>query len=76
MSADFELVTPQVTITTRNTQPCVGFRALADDLALEGDETLILSLSAPENVLLGFDTVTITIQDADGMCMKIFVKNL
>ena len=75
MSADFELVTSQVTITTTNPEPCVEYKALADDLALEGDETLILSLSAPENVQLGIDTVTITIQDADGMCTKIFVKN-
>ena len=67
-SLDFNLVTEQVTITTdENIETCVRFIALADSLGLEGQETLSLMLSGPENVQFENDTLTITINDADGM---------
>ena len=55
-------------ITTNITaETCVNFIALADSLGLEGQETLSLMLSGPENVQFESDTLTITINDVDGM---------
>ena len=64
---DFNLVTSQVTIEPTNTEPCVEFLAVADSLGLEGVEQLTLSLSGPPNVRLTTDTLTISIEDSDGM---------
>ena len=62
-SPDFNLITPQV--TTSN--PCISFAALADNLGLEGEETLTLSLSGPSNVQFENSTLEIHIIDADSM---------
>ena len=67
LSPDFNLDTEEVMITATNREPCVRFTALADNLGLEGDEMLSLSLSGPDNVMISIATVTITILDADGM---------
>ena len=64
---DFNLVTETVTITATTSDPCVSFIAVADNLGLEGEEMLTLSLSGPDNVMIDIDTVSITILDADGM---------
>ena len=72
LSSDFNLVTEQVVITTDVTaETCVNFIALADSLGLEGQETLSLMLSGPENVQFGNATLSITINDADGMYMYV-----
>ena len=67
VSPDFHLFTDEVVITATDTEPCIVFIALADSLALEGEEMLTLSLSAPESVTISNATITITIVDADGM---------
>ena len=64
---DFNLITKEVIITATDTKLCVSFTALADDLALEGQEMLMLSLSGPDNVIVDMPTVTIGIDDTDGM---------
>ena len=63
---DFTLLTQQVMITPTQSQPCVDFIAIADSLGLEGDETLSLNLTGPDNVIFGISTLDITITDADG----------
>ena len=65
LSPDFNLLTEEVVITSTDTEPCIVFIALADSLALEGEETLTLSLSGPESVMFSNTTITITIVDAD-----------
>ena len=57
----------QVTITRTTTEPCVEFLAVVDILGLEGVEQLTLSLSGPPNVQLTTDTLTISIEESDGM---------
>ena len=66
-SLDFNLLTEEVVITSTDTEPCIVFIALADSLALEGEEMLTLSLSGPESVMINNATITITIVDTDGM---------
>ena len=61
-------------ITTDET--CVSFIALADSLGLEGQETLSLMLSGPENVQFENDTLTITINDTDGMYVHTYYINV
>ena len=53
-------------ITSAEPNPCVRFDALVDNLALEGTETLTLSLSGPDNVMFGITSVEVMIEDADG----------
>ena len=67
MAPDFNLTTDEVVIAAEATEPCVVFTALADSLALEGQEMLTLSLSGPENVIISNATVNIIINDANGM---------
>ena len=64
---DFNLITKEVIVTATDTKLCVSFIALADNLALEGQEMLTLSLSGPDNVIVDMPTVTIGIDDTDGM---------
>ena len=66
LSIDFNLITKEVTITATATKLCVSFIALADNLALEGQEMLTLSLSGPDNVIVDTANVNITIDDGDG----------
>ena len=53
-------------ITSAEPNPCVNFDALVDNLALEGTETLTLSLFGPDNVRFGIASVEVMIEDADG----------
>ena len=53
-------------ITSAEPNPCVRFDALVDNVALEGTETLTLSLSGPDNVMFGIASVEVMIEDADG----------
>ncbi|CAI8040262.1 hypothetical protein GBAR_LOCUS22443, partial [Geodia barretti] len=69
---DFDLITPQVTITRTMTEPCVRFQAIADDLGLEGVENLTLSLSGPPNVQLTNASLHICIQDSDVVRFEFF----
>ena len=71
---DFNLITSQLLISSTTLTPCVSFQALADGLGLEGDETLTLSLSGPENVLFGQNTLEITILDIDGMLVNLHTR--
>ena len=65
--ADLTLNTQQVTITAVNPEPCISFTAVADDLGLEGQEMLTLSLSGPSNVIFQNISLTVIIDDGDGM---------
>ena len=69
MALDFNLTTEEVVIAAEATEPCVVFTALADSLALEGQELLTLSLSGPDNVIISNATFNIIIIDADGTCL-------
>ena len=64
---DLILNTQQVTITAVNPEPCINFTAVADDLGLEGQEMLTLNLSGPSNVILKNISLTVIIDDGDGM---------
>ena len=46
------------------------FIALVDSVDEEGEETLSLSLSGPDNVLFGVSVLNITIIDLDGMLQQ------
>ena len=65
--ADLFLNTQQVTLTSVNPEPCINFTAVADDLGLEGQEMLTLSLSGPSNVMFQNVSLTVIINDGDGM---------
>ena len=56
-------------ITDATLELCVSFIAQADSLSLEAEEMLTLSLSGPENVMIGNATLIVTILDADGTCI-------
>ena len=65
--ADLTLNTQQVTLTAVNPEPCISFTAVADDLGLEGQEILTLSLSGPSNIMFQNVSLTVIIDDGDGM---------
>ena len=65
--ADLTLNTQQVALTAVNPEPCISFTAVADDLGLEGQEMLTLSLSGPSNVMFQNVSLTVIINDGDGM---------
>ena len=56
-----------MTLTTGNPEPCISFTAVADDLGLEGQEMLTLSLSGPPNIMFQNVSLTVIINDSDGM---------
>ena len=68
--ADLTLNTQQVTLTAVNPEPCINFTAVADDLGLEGQEMLTLSLSGPSNVIFQNVSLTVIIDDVDGMYLR------
>ena len=65
--ADLILNTQQVTLTAVTPEPCISFTAVDDDLGLEGQEMLTLSLSGPPNVIFRNVLLTVIIDDGDGM---------
>ena len=54
-------------LTAVNPEPCINFTAVDDDLGLEGQEMLTLSLSGPSNVMFQNVSLTVIIDDGDGM---------
>ena len=64
---DLTLNTKQMTLTAVNPEPCISFTAVDDDLGLEGQEMLTLSLSGPSNVMFQNISLTVIIDDGDGM---------
>ena len=56
-----------MTLTAVNPEPCINFTAVADDLGLEGQEMLTLSLSGPSNIIFQNVSLTVIIDDGDGM---------
>ena len=64
---DFTLADGTLTISAGSTSGTITIASIIDDSSEEGDETVILTLSAPSNATLGNDSVhTYTISDNDG----------
>ena len=70
-SDDFLAETNQVTFPVSpisSSRQCINFTIINDDVAIEGNETFVVELVPPPNVLPGDPTETeITIVDNDGM---------
>ena len=67
---DLTLNTHQMTLTAVIPEPCISFTAVDDDLGLEGQEMLTLNLSGPSNVTLQNFSLTVIIDDGDGMYLR------
>ena len=64
---DYTLADGTLTINAGETSATIVISGIIDDLSSEGNETVILTLSAPNNATLGDDNVhTYTINDNDG----------
>ena len=63
---DIHLHTQKLTLTAVNPEPCISFIAVADNLGLEGQEMLTLSLSAPSSIVVQNSSLTVNIRDGDG----------
>ncbi len=64
---DYTLADGTLTINAGQTSATIVISGIIDDLSSEGNETVILTLSAPNNATLGGDNVhTYTINDNDG----------
>jgi len=63
---DYELANGTLTISAGDAANTITIASIVDDLVAEGDETVIVSLSNPNNATLGTNTVhTYTITDND-----------
>lgn len=54
-------------LTVANPEPCISFIAIADKIGLEGQEVVTVNLSAPPNIILQKCSLTVNIEDRDGM---------
>ena len=64
---DYTLANGTLTITAGNTTGTITIASIVDDALVEGNETVIVTLSNPSGATLGTDTVhTYTITDNDG----------
>ncbi|MFL2724911.1 MAG: Calx-beta domain-containing protein, partial [Gammaproteobacteria bacterium] len=64
---DYTLADGTLTITSGATSGTITIADIIDDVSVEGNETVILTLSGPSNAVLGNDSVhTYTISDNDG----------
>ena len=64
---DYTLANGTLTITAGNTTGTITIAPIVDDALVEGNETVIVTLSNPSGATLGTDTVhTYTITDNDG----------
>ena len=64
---DYTLADGTLTISAGATSGTITIAGIIDDLTVEGDETVILTLSSPNNATLGSNSVhTYTIADNDG----------
>ena len=65
---DYTLANDTLTISAGATSGTITIAGIVDDEAVEGNETVILTLSGPSNAVLGTDSVhTYTINDNDGI---------
>ena len=69
-SADFRLTSTGLKITPNNQEDCLVVIALDDDVALEGEETVILTLTGPDSVTITNSVLEVTIIDTDGKMLK------
>ena len=69
-SADFSLTSTGLKITPTNQEDCLVVIALDDDVALEGEETVILTLTGPNSVTITNSVLEVTIIDTDGKMLK------
>ena len=67
LSSDLDLGTTMLVITATDTQPCIKFSAVAGDTGDQETEMLTLKLTAPPNVRLENDSLTVFIKDSDGI---------
>ena len=64
---DYTLADGTLTISAGATSGAITIAGIVDDTSIEGNETVILTLSGPSNATLGSDSVhTYTISDNDG----------
>ncbi len=64
---DYTLANGTLTITAGDTDETITIASIVDDALVEGNETVIVTLSGPSGATLGTDTVhTYTITDNDG----------
>ena len=68
-SADFSLTSTGLKITPTNQEDCLVVFALDDDVALEGEETVILTLTGPDSVTITSSILEVTIIDTDGIVL-------
>ena len=65
---DYTLANGSLTINAGATSGTITIASIVDDESVEGNETVILTLSGPSNAVLGNDSVhTYTIKDNDGI---------
>ena len=66
--ADYTLANGSLTINAGTTSGTITIADIVDDESIEGNETVIITLSGPSNAVLGSDSVhTYTIKDNDGI---------
>ena len=58
----------ELTITPTTRETCLSVFASDDDVALEGEETVMLTLTGPDSVTITNSRFEVTIIDTDGMC--------
>ena len=68
-SEDFSLTSTGLKITPTNQEDCLVVIALDDDVALEGEETVILTLTGPDSVTIINSVLEVTIIDTDGIVL-------
>ena len=66
-STDATLISSEFRITPVNPEPFITFRADDDNIALEGIETLFLTLSGSDVASITNDRLEINIIDTDGV---------
>ena len=65
---DYTLANGSLTINAGATSGTITITGIVDDESIEGNETVIITLSGPSNAVLGSDSVhTYTIKDNDGI---------
>ena len=61
----------ELTFTPTTRETCFSVFAIDDDVALEGEETVILILTGPDSVIITNSVLEVTIIDTDGMCRNV-----
>ena len=68
-SADFILTSTDLKLSPTNQEDCLVVIALDDDVALEGEETVILTLTGPNSVTVTNSVFEVIIIDTDGIIL-------